>query len=198
MLRLNLKLLIFQKLIVIKSRGKIVFMAKKSSFMKFFFTTFLTIFLLVKDSYSKDLQEKFQDWSVFKTNRKDKTICYIASIPIKKEGNHSKRGEAYFIVNNIVNDADEITVSSGFFYQEESNVEISFGSKKFYLFPHLSLAWANDKNDDIEIIKQMQKSEEMIISGVAKNTKVAIDTYSLIGFIPAYYKMKEICSELKE
>ncbi|MBM5781974.1 MAG: hypothetical protein FJ368_00955 [Pelagibacterales bacterium] len=166
--------------------------------MKIFFTIFLSIFFLVNDCYSKDLQEKFQDWSVFKTKKKDKTICYIASIPIKKEGNYTKRGDAYFLVNNIINDADEITVSSGFFYQEESNVEISFGSKKFYLFPHLTLAWANDKNDDIDIIKQMQKSEEMIVSGIAKNGKVVNDTYSLIGFVPAYSKMKEICSEIKE
>lgn len=147
--------------------------------------------------FAQELQEKFHDWNVFKTARGDQIICYVASTPIKHDGNYDKRGEPFFLVTDIENDADEISTSSGFYYNKNSNVEISFGSKKFYLFPYKTMAWANDKNDDIDVIKEMQKASDMVITGIARDGKIAIDTYSLIGFSQAYEKMKQVCSDFK-
>ncbi len=147
--------------------------------------------------FSQELKGKFQDWNVFKAERGDQIVCYVASTPIKREGNYDKRGEPYFLVTNVENDADEVSVSSGFLYKKKSDVEVSFGSKKYYLFPYLSVAWANDKNDDIDIIKDLQRSEEIIISGINRDGKTANDTYSLIGFPQAYAKMKQVCSDLR-
>ena len=93
-------------------------------------------FLTFSKGYSQELQARFQDWSVFKTERGDKVVCYIASTPIKSEGNFDKRGEPFFLVTNIENDADEISASSGFIYNKNSNVELTFGIKKYYLFPY--------------------------------------------------------------
>lgn len=161
--------------------------------MKFLFII-LNFCFFIANSYSQELQERFQDWSVFKTERGDKVICYLASTPLKSEGNFDKRGEPFFLVTNVENDADEISVSSGFIYNKTSNVELTFGVKKYYLFPYKTIAWANDKNDDADIIKEMQNNADMIVSGVARDGKMSIDTYSLIGFANGYKKIKEICS----
>jgi hypothetical protein len=159
--------------------------------MKFF----ILFFLLVSEVFAQELQGKFHDWNVFKTERGDKIVCYSASIPVKREGSYDKRGEPFFLVTNVENDADEISLSSGFIYNKNSNVEISFGSKKFYLFPYKTMAWANDKNDDIDIIKEMQKHEDMVVSGVARDGKIAIDTYSLVGFVQSYKKLQQVCKD---
>lgn len=151
------------------------------------------IFFTFGEAYSQELQARFQDWSVFKTERGDKVVCYIASTPIKSEGNFDKRGEPFFLVTNIENDADEISASSGFIYNKNSNVELTFGIKKYYLFPYKTVSWANDKNDDADIIKEMQNNAEMIVNGVARDGKIAVDTYSLIGFVNSYKKLKEVC-----
>ena len=153
-------------------------------------------FLTFSKGYSQELQARFQDWSVFKTERGDKVVCYIASTPIKSEGNFDKRGEPFFLVTNIENDADEISASSGFIYNKNSNVELTFGIKKYYLFPYKTVSWANDKNDDADIIKEMQNNAEMIVNGVARDGKIAVDTYSLIGFVNSYKKLKEICQNI--
>jgi hypothetical protein len=158
-------------------------------------TILVVFFLFTKASVAQELIEKFHDWSLFKTKRGDKFICYIAATPIKREGNYNKSGEPFFLITDIENDADEITVSSGFIYGKNSNVEISFGSKKFYLFPYKVNAWANNKSDDIDIIKEMQKSSDFIVSGVARDSRIAIDSYSLIGFPTAYQEMKRVCEE---
>ena len=161
-----------------------------------FIKCFLILFsILSKAALAEEFQAKFQDWSVFKTNQDDKVICYIMSSPIKRDDNLKERGESFFIVTSVENDADEVSVSSGIEYKEKSDVEISFGSTKFYLFPYLAKAWANDKNDDIEIIKQMQENADLVIRSVAKDNKIFHDTYSLIGFNQSYLKMKTICKD---
>jgi hypothetical protein len=155
----------------------------------------LLISLLFASSgvFAQELQGKFQDWNVFKIERGDKTVCYLASTPIKRDGNYDKRGESFFLVTSIENDANEISTSAGFIYNKNSNVEVSFGSRKFYLFPYRAMAWANDKNDDIDIIKEMQKHDDMIVNAVAHDGKISSDTYSLIGFVQAYKKMRQVC-----
>lgn len=164
------------------------------------FTAFCCVFLLfyyiaqpINSANAKDLQAKFWDWSVFKSGRGDKTVCYIVSLPIKRGGNFLHRGEPYLLVTNLVNDSDEVSVSSGFIYKQTSDIQMSFGSKKFYLFPYMAIAWASDSNDDIDIIKEMQKSEEVTIVGTTRDNKISNDTYSLIGFAQAYAKLKDIC-----
>jgi hypothetical protein len=164
--------------------------------MKFLLILVSLISLVFSQAYSQELQARFQDWSVFKTERGDKVVCYIASTPIKSEGNFDKRGEPFFLVTNIDNDADEISTSSGFIYNKTSNVELTFGIKKYYLFPYKTVAWANDKNDDADIIKEMQGNAELIVTGIARDGKIAIDTYSLIGFVHSYKKLKEICQNI--
>lgn len=157
----------------------------------------ITFFALLFASpiFAQETQEKFQDWNVFKVKRGDKIVCYTASIPIKRTGNHNEKGEPFFLVTNIENDADEISTSSGFYYSQKSSVEVSFGSKKFYLFPYKALAWANDKSEDINIIKEMQRHEDLVVTGVTQSGKVANEIYSLIGFKQAYAKMKDICKD---
>ncbi len=164
--------------------------------MKFLLILISLISLAFSQAYSQELQARFQDWSVFKTERGDKVVCYIASTPIKSEGNFDKRGEPFFLVTNIDNDADEISTSSGFIYNKTSNVELTFGIKKYYLFPYKTVAWANDKNDDADIIKEMQGNADMIVTGIARDGKIAVDTYSLIGFVHSYKKLKEICQNI--
>ncbi|MBU6141187.1 MAG: hypothetical protein KGP29_06510 [Proteobacteria bacterium] len=169
--------------------------------MKSFFTkTSLLIFFsfssFAQNSNSllnSSWQEKFQDWTLFKSNRGDQIICYLASTPIKNISSFKNRGEPFFLVTNIENDADEISASSGFIFKSNSDVEVSFRSKKFYLFPYKTLAWAHEKSSDINIIKEMQKNADMVVSSVASNGKIAIDTYSLIGFTQSYQKLRKIC-----
>lgn len=150
--------------------------------------------------FAQQVQERFHDWSLFKAKRglagQERDFCYIMSLPIDRIGNEDRKGESYFMVTNIENDADEISVSSGFFYDESSDVELSFYTKKFYLFPHKLIAWADDVNDDLEIIKQMQRENDMTVVSISREGYTATDRYSLIGFSQAYKKMQDVCHGL--
>jgi len=162
-------------------------------FLRITFFLLFIVFLSARIAWSQDLLGKFHDWSVYRVDRGDQIVCYTISYPIAKKDNLLKRGESYFMVTEIKNDADELSVSSGFIYDDSMDVEVSFRSKKFYLFPHDALAWSNDKNEDIDIIKEMQKFDDFIVRGDGKKGKYGIDTYSLIGFKESYYLLKEKC-----
>jgi hypothetical protein len=159
-----------------------------------FFRFLLVCLLFANHALAQDLQGKFQDWSVFKANRGDKVLCYIMSLPIKSVKRQGKVGESFLVITDVENDADEVSVSSGVNYHDKSNVELSFGAKKYDLLPNKSRAWAYDKNDDIEIIKQMQQNSDLVVSAISDIDENLSDTYSLIGFSDAYSKMKEVCN----
>ena len=55
------------------------------------------------------------------------------------------------------------------------------------------MLWANNKTDDINIIKAMQQQADFTITAVLDNAKNFVDTYSLIGFNESYQLMKKIC-----
>lgn len=168
-----------------------------SRFNHFFASLFLLGFFCCQNIFAKELsveiQGNFHDWNFVKTDRGDKEICYLVSIPISRNDSLYRRGESFFLVTNIPNDADEVSVSSGFYLDEKSDTEISFGSKKFYLFPYKTLSWAGDKNDDIDIIKEMQKHDEFTIIASSQDGRITNDIYSLIGFNFAYKQMKQNC-----
>jgi hypothetical protein len=166
--------------------------------------TIFSLMLLLLTSgnlLAQELQGKFADWSVFTADfgqgKNGKKICYMMSLPVKKDGNYNRRGEPYFLVTNSVDNIDEITVASGYVYKEGSEVELSFGLKKFNGFTYKSLAWGSSKTDDIDIIKEMRRNLDVVVLGVNKRNQYSSDTYSLIGFNQAYGEMKEVCGKLK-
>ena len=158
------------------------------------FVTLFVIFFTSSNLLAGELQAKFQDWSVFKTNRGDKEVCYIASAPVKKNNVFRRRGEPYFIVTNIKNDASEINVSSGFIYNKNYDVELSFYKRKFYLFPYRDNAWSDSLDDDVEVTKEMQRHEEMTVTGMTESGEMSVDIYSLVGFKKAYKTMRKLCN----
>jgi hypothetical protein len=40
----------------------------------------------------------------------------------------------------------------------------------------------------------MQNHDDLVVSGVARDGKIATDTYSLIGFVDGYKKLKQLCN----
>ena len=134
------------------------------------------------------------DWTLSKVKVEKDDLCYIASLPTEKEGTYKKRGEPYItVVRKKGATYDEISLSSGFIYDPEKDIEVSILKRKFPMFSNEEKAWTYDKNDDVEMVKLMKKAAKMYVVSYAKTGVKANDTYSLIGFNEAYSKMIELC-----
>lgn len=150
--------------------------------------------LCISDAFAGKPEAVFKDWSVFKIVQNNEHICYIASTPIKKEGNYRKRGEPFVTIIRIKgNTYDEVNVSSGYPYSQQTKPQINIGKKKFDLFSYEERAWGNTKADDVMIINTMKKGIKLKVKGYSKVGTHSLDTYSLLGFSDAYNKMIQLC-----
>jgi hypothetical protein len=157
---------------------------------------FILFFVISFNVFSAEPISIHKSWTLFRVNENEKEICYIASLPIEKKGNYKKRGEPYLLIMRMMgNDFDEVTLSSGFIYDEEKDIEVTILKRKFPLFSHEEKAWTYDRNDDVEIVKQMKNGAKMYVVGYSKAGTFANDTYSLMGFNEAYEKMIILCKK---
>jgi invasion protein IalB len=136
---------------------------------------------------------QYFDWALFSNKQGPKNICYIVATTIKKSGKAQNRGEPYFIITKTAGKLPEVSVSSGYYYKEDSEIELSFGLKKFYMLTYESRAWTYSVDDDIEIIKAMKNSDSVIINATSNINISSQDTFSLIGFNKAYKALQEKC-----
>ncbi len=144
-------------------------------------------------AHAQQMVGPYQDWRVFTVKQDGQTVCYLASLPTKKEGNYSKRGEPYLLVTHKDGPVDEVSVSSGYPYKEGSEVTLAFGNKRFALFTKDELAWAYDEADDKAIVKEMIRGLNVKVKGTSWKDTHSTDTYSLRGFTAAHRRMKREC-----
>lgn len=135
------------------------------------------------------LDSTHSDWKVYSDG---KGVCYIASQPVKEDGNFKRRGQPYVLINDKGRN-DEINVSSGYPYKKNSEVELKVDSKTFPLFSQNENAWAKTTNADAAIVLWMKRGANLSVKGVSGRGTYSIDTYSLKGVSAAYKRMKELC-----
>lgn len=162
--------------------------------MKYVIYFILLFCILLTDIFAATPISIYKNWTLFKSTINDKEMCYIVSLPIKKEGNYKRRGEPYALVSRLKGEQyDEVSMSSGFLYDPDKDIEVSISKRKFPMFSNEEKAWAYDRNDDIEMIKYMKKGSIMNVVGYSKTGFIADDTYSLMGFTEAYNGMINLC-----
>ena len=162
--------------------------------MKKFYYVFILFFILISNLFAATPVSIYKNWTLFKSTVNGKEMCYIVSLPIKKEGNYKRRGEPYALVSKVKgNDYEEVSMSSGFIYDPDKDIEVLISKRKFPMFSNEEKAWAYDKNDDVEMVKYMKKGTTLNVIGYSKLGFMANDTYSLMGFTEAYDNMINLC-----
>lgn len=165
--------------------------------MKAFFYNLLLAILIfnISNASARKLHSTFEEWAVFTDDRDGQKICYIIAIPQKEQGDYKRRGAPYAIVTVAKDKADEFSASSGYPYKNNSKPTVTFDNKKkFELLVDNEILWAQDANQDKEIILHMKKGSKMEVYGNSRINSYSKDTYSLMGFTKAYSRMKRLCA----
>jgi invasion protein IalB len=149
--------------------------------------------LFVTQSFAQKFHGQYVDWSLFSNEQGKKNICYISAVPIKKLTNAQNRGEPYIIITKTKGKLPEISVVSGYYYKKNSQVELSFGLKKFNMLTYKSQSWTYSIDDDIEIIKALRNEDSVIAIATSDRNQFSNDTYSLVGFDKAYQALQKLC-----
>lgn len=136
----------------------------------------------------------FQDWTAF-TDGSERRICYIGSVPKKKEGNYTVRGDTYVLATHRPGEKvfGEISVEAGYSYKPGSEVEISIDGQTFKLFTQGGNAWAYDEKADRALLDAMRAGRQMVVKGTSTRGTLTTDTYSLAGFSAALQSIDKAC-----
>lgn len=147
----------------------------------------------VSAAQAQQLHETSGDWRVFTYGNGKERTCYVASVPVKKTGNYSSRGEPFVMVTHRGEKGDEVSVSSGYPYKPGSQLSLTIDSRRYDLFVEGERAWAYDAAQDKNLTDAMMKGSQMIAKGSSQKGTYSSDTYSLTGFTGAMRKMKTLC-----
>jgi hypothetical protein len=136
----------------------------------------------------------FQDWTAF-TDGSERRTCYIGSVPKKKEGNYTVRGDTYVLATHRPGEKvfGEISVEAGYSYKPGSEVEISIDGQTFKLFTQGGNAWAYDEKADRALLDAMRAGRQMVVKGTSTRGTLTTDTYSLAGFSAALQSIDKAC-----
>lgn len=165
--------------------------------MRFIFsiTVLLVAYLVnIPATHAQQLENSYGDWNVYTIKQHGKKVCYIASGPVKKTGNYSKRSDPYLLVTHVGKAVDEVSANSGYPYKKGVEVTASIDSKKYQMFTKGEHSWAYDTPQDREMVGKMKAGAKMTIRGTSQKGTYSLDTYSLKGFTKAYSRMKRLCN----
>ncbi len=139
----------------------------------------------------------YRDWALFTYRDGNGLVCYIASEPVKKDGNYTRRGPAAVLVARFPMDPPNVQVSvqSGYPYREKSEVEVKIGNDTYTLFTSGENAFARNPAEDERLVAAMKRGTQMTVRGTSQKGTWSLDTYSLLGFAAAYQAMLDACKQ---
>lgn len=136
------------------------------------------------------------DWTVFKTVSDGGPVCFSGSVPVKDEGDYTKRGDIYVLVTHRAKTrvADVVSIEAGYNYRADSDVSVKIGAQTISMFTNGSNAWARDEATDRKLIAAMKRGTTMVVHGTSWRGTATRDTYSLTGFTAAYNTARKACN----
>lgn len=138
---------------------------------------------------------KFDAWAAYTYGKGKSKICYMYSAPQKSEGDYSKRGPTYFQVTHrpAEKSFNVVSVTAGYTYKKDSNVEAEVDGTKYSLFTDGDTAWSRDSKGDAALVTAMKDGNQMIVRGSSTRGTLTSDTYSLHGFTAAHTAIDKAC-----
>ena len=147
---------------------------------------------IANNAFAIPKYDEFLDWDVFSDVVNGQKYCYMVAVPVKKTSVSNRDNVPYFMISTHKN-VDEISVSCGHYFKKDYDVELFVGLKKFFLMTYGDLAWTKDNYADFDIIKEMLEVERVVAYCVSIRNIDSFQTYSLLGFREAYYRMRDEC-----
>lgn len=153
----------------------------------------ITMLSIAMPAQAQEFVASYGNWWVFNMIQNNAKTCYIASAPIHKTGNYSKRGEPHLMITSRGPNADEVSAYVGYPLKLNVEAKIEIDDKPFKLFTEDERIWAYSEQQDRNLVNLLKKGDRALVRGISQRNSFSIDTYSLKGFSMAYNKMKAVC-----
>lgn len=140
---------------------------------------------------------QFADWGAYAANPGGRKVCYALAKPASAQTNppNRPRDPAYLFVATrpAENVQNEISVTVGYTLKSNSEASATVGQNKFVLYTQQDGAWIKNAAEEARLVETMQKSPEVVISGVSGRGTQSTDRYSLKGLREALARANQEC-----
>ena len=143
-----------------------------------------------------ELLDRFQAWDAVATTQGKSKVCYVASLPIKSEGDYERRGEASVLITHWPDQKrfSVLTVNAGYEYKKDSTVTLRIDNNhRFTLFTKGETAWTESPAADNTVAGYMRAGQRMMVTGVSARGTETVDTYDLSGITAAMREIDKAC-----
>ncbi len=134
-------------------------------------------------------------WIAYKIVEGGHPVCYMASTPVKAEGNYTRRGDIFALITHrpAQNARNVFEYKTGYPYRPESTVALTIDGRGFTLFTVDERAFARDSATDDAIAQAVREGLEMVVVGTSARGTRTTDTFSLRGSNAAYQAITAAC-----
>ena len=134
-------------------------------------------------------------WGAYSHKSTTGKICYILSIPLKKEPEDRDHGDVFFMLSRHPgqNGALEPQFTVGYPFKDASKVSLVIDEKTFTMFTRGSNAWMENRAEEQQVIEAMRAGKDMFVSGFSRRGTGTKYTYSLSG-VTASLKEIQVCA----
>lgn len=137
-----------------------------------------------------------RDWAAFSATVDGNKTCFVVSQPKDMEPKNVSRDPVYFYVTRRPSDniSGQVSIVTGYPYQENSKTTVQIGSDTFTLFTRGDKAWIENIEEQARLIDAMKRGSTMIVRGTSTRGTLTTDTYSLSGITAALGRLGSACS----
>jgi len=135
--------------------------------------------------------QKFDAWVAYSYQSSDGKVCYVLSVPAKKDPANVDHGDNYFVVTKYPgqNVSLEPQAMFGFSLRDGSNVNVVVDGKSFPMYHKGKGAWLENAAQEPTLINALKAGRTMEVRATSARGTNTAHTYSLIGITAALNKI---------
>ena len=139
---------------------------------------------------------RFHDWRAHYFTEDGNRVCTMWTQPKKAQGDYTRRGEIFALVNH--RPAEKrigiVSFEIGYSFASGKKLAVSVdGGTAIQVPTSGGHAWDDSTEVNRRLVKAMQSGLEMVATGRSQRGTKTVDTYSLRGFTAAYKAISKAC-----
>ena len=137
----------------------------------------------------------YQDWSVFKRDLEEDTICFAASTPSVNSGASVDDVNTFFLVARWKSGVaiNQPSFMAGYFLDATSDPIIRVGNEEWTMYVNNKEAFIERSSDEMSLIAAMLNAEEFQLSTISQLGNKMDYKFSLLGFSDALRRIELDC-----
>jgi len=131
--------------------------------------------------------KQFNAWGAYSYNSANGKVCYILSLPTRKEPTNVDHGDIFFLVSQRPgqNISYEPQAMMGYQLRDGSKVDVNVDGRSFTMFSKDDSAWVENAAEEPALVSAMRAGSSMTVKATSQRGTNTSYTFSLSGVTAA-------------